>query len=900
MSWPRLHHALLALYPRGFRDRFAADLQDVFVARLAARHGTARTAFACFTCADVVWSALVERFAPHPQYALPHRRHAMSLDAIRQDVRFALRLMRREPRFTALTVLALALGIGATTAIFSAVYGVLVDPLPYRHPNQLVMIWSDNRNVDAPDARRNSVSPANFVDYKRLTSSFADMRAMYSFLINESYTDAGVTDIVPASVVEPGMFALLGRQAALGRTLAEGDTHAVVLSDGFWTRRYGRDPGVIGRTVRGGGGQAFEIVGVMPPDFVFPYKTMLPASGFTTAPTADIWEPLPWNSPRITGAAGPIRSVHFFAGVARLKPGVAAADADADLKRAAAALERDLPASNAKWSAVAVPVAEQTLGGVRPALLLLLGGVGVVLLIICANVANLVLSRAVSRQRELAVRVALGATARELARQSVVESLVLALVSGVAATAVFFALLAALRALAPPALPRVSNIGATPAVFAALVALTLVSGALVALIPMLTARRVHPHADLKDGGRGTTGGRAGRRARSVLVVAELALAVMLTVAAGLLFRSFSAVLSVDPGFATDRLLTAKINAPDRVPPAGRVAFYDQLFAAIEAVPGVASVGATTRLPLGSTEVSTKLEVEGRDVPPAALPEVEMRRAQHDYFTAMGIPVVAGRAFTTADTVDTERVAIVSQSLATRLFPDGSAVGRRVRMGPAAPDTPWMTIVGVIGDVHHTSLESAPKPEFYVSGRQGGAPVSPMLAIRTAGDPGALAGPVRDALRRFDPSMPVYDVRTMAELRSQSVAERRFLVTLVALFGGLALVLAVIGVYGVMAISVSEQIQEVGVRLALGATVEQIFTLVVGRAVRLGAVGIAIGIAGAAAVTPLLASQLFGVRPFDVPTVAAVSAMLLAAAVAAALAPARRAMRVDPTSMLRAD
>jgi putative ABC transport system permease protein len=899
VSWAGLHRALLALYPRGFRERFAADMQDVFAARLGTRAGVDRAAFACFTCADVIWSALVERFAPHPQYARPHRRSVMSLDAIRHDVRFALRLMRREPRFTALTVLALALGIGATTAIFSVVYGVLVDPLPYREPSRLVMIWSDNRNVDTPDARRNSVSPANFVDYKRLTSSFSDMQAMYSFLINETYTDAGVTDIVPASVVDPGMFALLGRSAALGRTLATGDTHAVVLSDAFWTRRYGRDPNVIGRTIRGGGGQPYEVVGVMPPDFVFPYKTMLPASGFTTAPSADLWEPLPWNNSRVTGPAGPVRTVHYFAGVARLKPGVTPAEADADLKRAAAMLERDLPATNAKWSAVAVPLADQTLGDVRPALLLLLGGVGVVLLIICANVANLVLSRAVARQRELAVRVALGATARELARQSVVESFVMAIVSGAAATAVFLALLAALRALAPPALPRIANIGATPVVFAALALLTLVSGALVAIIPMLAARRVHPHSDLKDGGRGTTGGRAGRRARSVLVVAELALAVMLTVAAGLLLRSFTAVLSVDPGFAADRILTAKINAPDRIPPAGRVAFYDQLFAAIEAVPGVTHVGATTRMPLGSTEVSTKLEVEGREVPPASLPEVEMRRAQHDYFEAMGIPLLAGRAFTDQDTAGTDPVAIVSQSLAARLFPDGSAVGRHVRMGPARPDEPWMTIVGVIGDVHHTSLEAAPKPEFYISGRQG-PPSSPMLAIRAAGDPGALAGPVRDALRRFDPSMPLYDVRTMAELRSQSIAERRFLLTLVALFGGLALLLAVIGVYGVMAISVSEQTQEVGVRLALGATVEQIFTLVVGRAVRLGAIGVAIGVAGAGAVAPLLASQLFGVRPFDLPTVAAVCALLLSAAVIAALAPARRAMRVDPTTMLRAD
>jgi predicted permease len=355
-------------------------------------------------------------------------------------------------------------------------------------------------------------------------------------------------------------------------------------------------------------------------------------------------------------------------------------------------------------------------------------------------------------------------------------------------------------------------------------------------------------------------------------------------------------MRVDPGFASDHLLTLKINAPARAQHA-LVPFYDQLFAKIESIPGVIGVGGTTRIPLGSTEVSTKLEIEGVPRAAAELPEVEMRRAIHNYFPAMAIPLLQGRAFTTDDTAASPRVAIVNETLARRLFPDGNVVGRHVRMGPAAPDAPWTTIVGVIGDVHHTTLEQAPKPEYYISGRQG-PPVAPMLAIRTSGDPALMAETIRRELRAFDATMPVFDVQTMESIRSTSVSQRRFLMTLVLLFGGLAVALAAVGVYGVMALAVSERTAEVGVRLALGANTTDILGLVLGQAARLSVIGVAIGLAGALAMAPLLANQLFGVAPLDPVTFLAVPIILLAVAIGATLGPARRAMRVDPTTMLR--
>jgi putative ABC transport system permease protein len=897
-----LHRVLLRAYPRAFRSRFAADMQSVFEARLAARQqrGTAASlGFAFFTYVDIVWSGALERFAPNPQL-VSQRSSVMSWDALRNDLRFALRLMRRTPLFTTMAITALALGIGATAAIFAVVNGVLLSPLPYRDPGRLVMIWSNNTHLGTPEGARNPVSPANFLDFKKMASSLADAQAMYSFLVNETLTENGVTEIVQSSTVSNGMFAMLGRDAFLGRTFRDDDRNVVVLSHRFWKRRFGGDPSIINRQITGSGGLHYTVIGVMPEDFVFPYKTMLGPSGFTTAQTADIWLQMPWSSPRLLNVSGgPVRSVHFFGAVARLKDGVSPGDARRELEQVAAQLETAYPQTNKGWGVTVVPLKDQTVGAMRPALMLLFGGVGVVLLIVCANVANLVLSRSMARQRELAVRAALGATGAQLARQSLVESLTLSIVSGAASVGVFVLSLNALRVLAPIDTPRLDEVGATPAVFAFLAAVTLLTGVLVALLPAAASARQDPQAALKDGGRSATSGRSRQRVRSALVIVELALAVMLTAGAGLLLRSFVAVMEINPGFRSENLLTLKINAPSRVAPAARVPFYDELFARIERIPGVISVGATTRMPLGSTDVSTKVEIEGVSVPAAELPETEMRRGMHNFFAAMGIPILRGRDFDATDTIGAPGAVIINETLARRLFPNGDAIGKHVRMGPAAPDAPWSTVVGVVGDIRHSSLEGPPKPEYYVAGRQG-PPVSPMLAIRTAGDPGAMSETIRRELRAFDATMAVYDVRTMEDLRSSSVSQRRFLMTLVLIFGVLAVALAAIGVYGVMALAVSERTAEVGVRVALGATAGDILRLVLGQASRLGFAGIGIGLVGALAIAPLISSQLFGIVPFDALTFIAVPLVLMAVAIAATLAPARRAMRVDPTVMLRGD
>ena len=426
-----IHRTLLFAYPRAFRERFAADMQQVFETRLTApdRRLAGALAFLLFAFADVLWGGALERVAPDPQLVTT-RSTAMTWDALRNDLKFSFRLMRRTPLFTTLAITALAVGIGATGAIFAVVNGVLLQPLPYRDPGRLVMLWSNNTHLSTPDANHNPVSPANFLDYKNLSHSFSDAQAMYSFVTNESYNDGGVTEIVLGSTVSSGMFAMLGRGALLGRTMQENEQQVAVLSYRFWQRRYGGDRSVIGRVVHGSGGNV-TIVGVMPEDFVFPYKTMLGASGFTTAGSADVWFPMPWNNPRLLNTAGtPVRSVHFFGGIARLKPGVSAADAQRDLTQVAAQLEQAYPQTNHGWGATVVPLAQQTVGGIRSALVLLFAGVTVVLLIVCANVANLVLSRSMARQRELAVRAALGATGAQLARQSIVESLSLSAVSG--------------------------------------------------------------------------------------------------------------------------------------------------------------------------------------------------------------------------------------------------------------------------------------------------------------------------------------------------------------------------------------------------------------------------------------------------------------------------------------
>ena len=872
-------------------------MQRVFDARRAAARcrGAGRAQlFTVLALGDVVVSGVIERISGRP-WPTARKGLAMTWDTCKADARFAWRLMRHSPMFAGLSILALALGIGANGAIFAAVDNVLLRPLPYGHAQDLVMVWSDNTH-ERHD--RNPVSPADFLDFKNRNQSFSAFEPMLSFLSTATYRDGENVESVQASTIGTSLFWALGRDALVGRTFTDTDVAPVaVLSYGFWQRRYGGDRSVIGKTVMISNVPG-TIVGVMPDDFVFPYRSMLGPTGFVRAQAADVWLPLRFTGGFFVDANGqPPRPVRFLGVVGRLKTGVTAEAARADLSAIATTLAQDFPASNSGWGVTVVPLHEQAVGAIRPALLLLLAGVGVVLLMACTNVANLVLARSVARQRELAVRAALGASRGRLIQQALIESVILSAGGAIVGAVLLYGGIEAIVSLAPPDTPRLAEIRPTAGVFGFTFAVAALASLFVGLLPAWTTSKSDIQAALKDGTRATTPGPARRRLRAALVIGEVALAVLLTTSATLLLRSFVTVLAVDPGFKPEHLLTLQINAPARIGTrAALLQYYTELFDRLDQVPGVVSTGGTTRLPLGSTNVSTSIAVEGRDVAAASQPEVEMRRAAHRYFETMGIPVLAGRAFTNGDSPIVPPVCVINHAMQQRVFPGEDPVGRRIKMGPN-PQVPWITIVGVIGDIRHGSLEEAPRAEVYLSSEQN-PPSSPFIVLRTTGDPAAMVESVRSAVRAVDATTPIFDLRAMTAIRSESVSERRFTMLLVAIFGVLALTLAAVGVYGVMALVVSERTAEVGVRLAMGATPGQILGLMLGHALTLGGIGIAVGLAAALIATPFMTSLLFGVRPADPASMAVVVVTLAAVAMVAAIVPARRAMRVDPIAALR--
>ncbi|HUU34853.1 MAG TPA: ABC transporter permease, partial [Vicinamibacterales bacterium] len=786
---------------------------------------------------------------------------------------------------------------GANSAIFTVVNGVLLQPLPYGEPDRLMMVWSTNAREQK---LQNVVSPANFIDLRDGVKEVAELEAFHSFIANNQMrTDEGPERVLTSSV-GLRLFAVLEREPLIGRTFTADDTNVAVLSHGFWQRRFGGDQSILGRQLTIGD-TARTVIGVMPESFVFPYQTMLGADGFTRSGSVDVW--LPWVAERdpFANRGGIIvRSVHYLAVVGRLTNG-ASADALRDRTATIAnRLAQAYPASNAGWGTSVVSLHEQAVGSVRPALLVLLAGVGLVLLMACVNVANLALARSLSRQRELAVRAALGAGRWRLIRQSLTESLMLA-VAGSAVALLFVRWgVRGLLALAPATLPRLSEVEPDLTVFGVTLAAGVIVGIAVGLAPALAASRPDVREALQEGGRGTAGSAAARRARSGLVIGEVALAVVLTAGTALLLRSFSTLLAVDPGFRPDGLLTMQVELPARIDGnEARLAYYDELFERLRAIPGVIAAGGTTRLPLGSTSVTTSVNVEGRPRPEAELPEVQFRRAVDDYFTAMGISLRRGRGFTVADGPNAPRVCIINEAMAARLFPGEDPVGHRISTGPSPSPNTWMTIVGVIGNVRHASLDEVPAPELYISHRQG-PPVAPFIALRTSLDPAALADTVRANVRQFDRSLALYDLRTMTEVRTESVSQRRFILVLMAAFGLLALVLAAVGVYGVTTLLVGERTREMGLRLALGAAPASVLRLVLGQVALMTGAGLAVGLILAWLLSPLLVSQLYGIQPADPMSLAIVAIVLMAVSLSAAAVPARRAMRADPLTALRVE
>jgi putative ABC transport system permease protein len=798
-----------------------------------------------------------------------------------QDLRYGIRLLIKNPGFSAIAVLTLALGIGGNTAIFSVVNAVLLRPLPYPNPEQLAMVWMDNRKQGVHD---DITSYPNFVDYKQQNQSFQDLAGFANYRPN--LTGDGEPEELTGAVVTANFFSVLGVSPVIGRGFAPeeeqpGSDQVVVLSDGLWKRRFGGDPGIVGQKIMLSG-NPHDVIGVMPPGFQFPSK-------------AEIWRPLALSD-RLRQARGSF----WLAVVGRLRPAVTPSQAQADMDTIAARLEQDFPQQNAGFGINVVSLREQSVGGVRPALLVLLGAVAFVLLIACANVANLLLARGAERQKELAIREALGARRRRIVAQLLTESMLLAIVGGAAGLLLAFWSVDLLGTLRPANLPRLDQIRIDREVLAFNLVVSLLTGLLFGLVPALQASRPDLNETLKEGGRGGTGSRATQRMRGVLVVSEIALALVLLVGAGLMVRSFWELGRVDPGFNPSGVLTLRLSLPRTKYAEGKqvITFYRQLEERVEQLPGVQAVGATTSILLEKLPNSSTFSIEGRPVEPQGQRlELPYDAVSPDYFRTMGVAVLRGREFTEQDTSDSPPVAVINETMAKRYWPDDDPIGKRFKFGDPDNKDPWINIVGVVRDTRRQGLDAPIRIESFMTHSQYTAR-SMSIVVRAPGDHPALAAAVRDSIWSLDKDLPVPEISTVDRLLSESMSQRRLSLVLLATFAGVALILAAIGIYGVISYSVHQRSHEMGIRLAMGAQSVDLIKLVLKRGVMLAAIGVGLGLGGAVILTRLMSSLLFGVSATDPWTFAVIALLLAGVALLATYIPARRATKVDPMIALR--
>jgi putative ABC transport system permease protein len=799
-----------------------------------------------------------------------------------QDLKYGFRILLRSPAFTIVAVAALAIGIGANTAIFSVINTLLLKQLPYRDADHLAMVWE--RNIPR-DRKTNVVAPANFLHWREMNRTFEDLAAV-TMSYTVTLTGAGEPEELTTQAVSAEAFSILGVRPLLGRTFTPAenvpDANLAVISDRLWKRRFESNPSIGDRRVQING-YPYTVVGVLPPGFSFLDKSV------------DVWVPIGFR-PESRIPRG--RSLQV---VGRLKPGVTIEQAQQDLIRVGADLTAMFPDFNTGWSVTVLSLREQLTGPVRPALFVLAGAVGFVLLIACANVANLLLARATSRRRELAVRAALGAGRSRLARQLLAESVVLSIAGGVCGLLLAWWAVAFLRTVVAERLTvqRLEAVGIDGWVLAFTLGSALLSGVLFGIVPALTAAGLSVNESLKESGR--TGSSAhGNRARSVFVVAEVALALILLVGAGLLLRSFMRLLDVNPGFDPSRTVTMRLTLPGaRYGGQGqRAQFYTRFFDEVRALPGVQAAGAISFLPLTGLGAATSMEIVGQPKPPRGQePVTDVRVIAGDYLKAMGVPLSKGRLFNQNDPADATDRVVISEAMARRHWPGEDPIGKHVRI---AWDGREDVVIGVVGDVKHYGLDAATiRPMTYWPFARN--PYTTMtIAIRTAGDPRQAVQEVTTLVRRLDPALAIAGVKTMDEIVANSVAERRLTMLLLTIFAGAALLLAAVGIYGVIAYSVTQRTQEIGIRMALGAHAGDVLRMIVARAMGLVAIGIAAGAAGALFLTRLMAGLLFDVRPSDPATFVAVAAVLTVVALAASVIPGLRATRVDPVIALRAE
>jgi len=800
------------------------------------------------------------------------------------DVRFGLRMLRKSPSFTFFAVAVLALGIAANSAIFSIADNVLIRPLPYRDTNRLVMVWEDASAYDFP---KNTPAPGNFNDWKARNQVFEDVAAIANASLN--LTGDGNPEDLIGKRVTANLFSVLGVTPALGRDFrAEddlpGSPHVAILSHGLWLRRFGGDPQIVGKEIT----LNFEkctVVGVMKSGVQFPDRE------------TEIWVPTRFTTEQLTNHGN-----HFLQVVARLKPGVPLKTANANLATIAAQLEKEDPESNAKVGAFAVPLRDELAGDVRPAILMLVGAVCFVLLIACANVANLLLSRATGRRRELAMRLALGATRGRVIQQMLTESILLSLFAGAVGLLLSVWGTKFLATLIPAGIAPMSGSGVDGRVLLFTLVISLSTGILFGIIPASRVSQFHLTYSLKQGGGQSGVGSGGHRLRDALVVCEVALAIVLLAGAALLIRSLQNLYHLDPGFRADHVLVMRTPLPRQKYEAfaPRTSFYNQVLAKVEAIPGVVSAGYTTWVPLTNYGGATGITIEGKPEPaPGNVLIPNTRIISLDYMKTLRMKLVEGRAIEPRDSAGTPPVALINQTMARNYWSGENPIGKNFKVGEYKEKVPWITVIGIVGDVHQAGLDAPARAEMYLPYQQQDFGYEPeYLAVLTSGDPMALAEIVRQQIWSVDKEQPVAGVMPLEDLVDENLSSRRMQASLLSGFAGLALLLVTLGIYAVLSFAVTQRTQEIGVRVALGAQPGQVLRMIFSQGLKLFLIGAAIGLACAIALSRALVHLLYGVSAYDPASFAVVTILLAVVALLACYIPARRATRVDPLVALR--